>query len=149
MIKLKTIGMLDVAKNNPVLKSQTDVDNYSFIEDDGDLYVIMNEINGDDAYKDVVTIPAGEYLNGFLVKAWEGQVLVVDEEHIEYDTTNSQSYATLAKAEGNTAATLLAKKSGSNKLEIVAQAPNAGVYFKVVEKTTLVGNAVELKVMVA
>lgn len=142
MIKLKTIGMIDVAKNNPVLTSQTATDNYSFIEDaDGDLYVIMNEITGDDAYKDVVSIPAGEYLNGFLVKAWAGQNLIVDEEHIAYGVGESYSSITAGT-------TLFAKKSSSPKLEIIDAAPASGVYFKAVAKINLVGKAVEMKVMV-
>ena len=141
MIKLKTIGQLDVAKNNPVLTSTDPVDNYSFIENGGKLYVIMNEIAGDDAYKDVVTIPAGEYLNGFLVEAWKGQTLIVDEEHLFYDTGESMASITAGT-------TLLAKKSSSPKLEIISNAPASGVYFKAVAKTTLTGKAVELEVMV-
>lgn len=141
MIKWKTIGQLDVAKNNPVLTSTADVDNYSFIEDDGDLYVIMNEFSGDDAYKKNVTIPKGEYLNGFLVKAWDGQILIVDEEHISYGL--SESYESITPG-----TTLFAKKASSNKLEIIDAAPDSGVYFKAVKKVHLTGNAVELKVMV-
>ena len=70
--------MLDVAKINPVIKSETDTTNHSFMTFDGDLYLIANEITGDDAYKEGVVIPAGEFLNGYLVKAWDCQKLVVD-----------------------------------------------------------------------
>jgi hypothetical protein len=77
MIKVQTLGMYDVAKNNPVLKSATDITNYSFLVDDGDEYVIMQSINGDDSYKEGITIPAGTPLNGFQLKAWEGQNLVI------------------------------------------------------------------------
>ena len=79
MIKCETLGMLDVAKNNPVLKSDKDVANYSFIVDDGDSYVVMNTNSGDDVYKEGVVIKAGEPLNGFDLKAWEGLRLVIDE----------------------------------------------------------------------
>lgn len=82
MIKVETLGMLDVAKVNPVLKSNKDITNYSFLTDDNDLYLIANTIVGDDAYRKDVVIPAGEYLNGYLVKAWESQKLVIDGKHI-------------------------------------------------------------------
>jgi hypothetical protein len=82
MIKVETIGMLDVAKINPVLTSDKDVTNNDFITDNGILYLIDNTIVGDDAYKDGAVIPAGEYLNGYQVKAWEGQKLVVDGKHV-------------------------------------------------------------------
>lgn len=82
MIKVETLGMLDVAKINPVLKSEEDVTNYSFIVDDGQTYLVANTIVGDDAYKEDVVIKAGEFLNGYNVKAWEGQKLVVDAKHI-------------------------------------------------------------------
>ena len=49
MIRFETIGMIEVAKNNPVLTSGSDVKNYSFIKEDGDLYLVMNVITGDDA----------------------------------------------------------------------------------------------------
>lgn len=82
MIRVETIGMLDVAKNNPVLKSESAVANYSFLTFDKDLYLIANTVAGDDAYKEDVVFPAGEYLNGFLVKAWESQKLIIDGKHI-------------------------------------------------------------------
>lgn len=75
--------MLDVAKVNPVLKHTEDVKNYSFFTADNELYLISNTITGDNSYKEDVTIPAGEYLNGFLVKAWDGQKLVIDGKHIQ------------------------------------------------------------------
>lgn len=82
MVKVNSVGMLDVAKINPVLKSTKDVTNYSFITDNDILYLISNTIVGDDAYKKDVIIKAGEFLNGYIVKAWEGQELVVDGKHI-------------------------------------------------------------------
>ena len=50
MIKVETIGALDIAKINPVLTSDNDVANYSFITDDGVTYLVCNTIVGDDAY---------------------------------------------------------------------------------------------------
>ena len=84
MVKCETIGMLDIAKINPVLTSVSDVANYSFITVDGITYVIMNDLNGDDAYKEGVVIKAGKYLNGYNLSAWVGQKLVIDEKHITY-----------------------------------------------------------------
>lgn len=83
MIKVETIGMLEHSKVNPVLVHESDVANYSFLTVDGDVYLISNTVTGDMAYAKDYTIPAGEYLNGFLVKAWEGQKLVIDGKHIQ------------------------------------------------------------------
>lgn len=141
MIRIETIGQLDVAKNNPVLKSQTATANYSFITDDGDLYLIANTITGDNAYVDDNTIAAGEYLNGFLVKAWEGQKLIADEKHIAY--ASNKSYADIV------AGTTLMKANSAGKLEVIANAPASGVYFKVTDKVTLTEKAVKIKVIVA
>lgn len=82
MIKVETLGMLDIAKSNPVLKSERDVKNYSFLTDSGILYLIANTIVGDDAYREDVVIPAGNFLNGYQVDAWAGQKLVVDAKHV-------------------------------------------------------------------
>ena len=141
MIRIETIGQLDVAKNNPVLKSQTATANYSFITDDGDLYLIANTITGDNAYVDDNAIAAGDYLNGFLVKAWEGQKLIADEKHIAY--ASNKSYADIV------AGTTLMKANSDGKLEVIANAPASGVYFKVTDKVTLTEKAVKIKVIVA
>ena len=141
MIKVETVGMADVAKNNPVLKSQTAVANYSFITDDGDLYLISNTVTGDQAYVDNNTFAAGEYLNGFLVKAWEGQKLVIDEKHIAY--ASNKSYADIVVG-----TTLLGVDSSTGKLEVINSAPASGVYFKVTYKCTLTQKAVKAKVIV-
>lgn len=145
MIKCKTIGMLDVAKINPVLTSASDIMNYSFLYDDGDLYLIANDIAGDDAYVHDVQIKAGEYLNGYLVKAWEGQTLVIDEKHITYGS--GEDYSDIVVTAGSE--TLLAVDDSTNALEIASEAPESGVYFKCVNKVTLTENAVEVKVMIA
>ncbi len=82
MIKVETLGMIEVAKVNPVLKSEKDVVNYSFIVDDGITYLVANTLTGDNSCKEDVVIPAGEYLNGYALKAWESQKLVIDGKHI-------------------------------------------------------------------
>lgn len=105
MIKVETIGMVDRAVNNPILTSENDVNNYSFITVDDILYLVSNTIVGDDAYKENVVIPAGEYLNGFQVKAWEGQKFVIDGKHVtggidtiaKGDVLVTQEDGTLAK----------------------------------------------------
>lgn len=133
MIKVRTIGMIDVAKINPVLKSEKDVKNYDFITVDEDLYLVSNTIVGDDSYKDDVVLHAGELLNGHLVKAWEGQELIVDGKHIEGGVE--------ALAEGSV---LVANEEGK-----LAVGSAAGVHFVVTKKATLTEAAVIVKVVVA
>lgn len=133
MIKVETLGMLDVAKINPVLKSTKDVANHSFITNDGDVYLVSNTIVGDDSYKENIVIPAGEYLNGYLVKAWEGQKLVVDGKHITGGVATLEKGNVLVVAEDGTL------KSGEA----------TGVHFVVAEKTTLTEAAVKVKIVVA
>lgn len=139
MIKCETVGMLDIAKINPVLTSENDIVNNSFLTVDGITYVILNDINGDDAYKDGVTIKAGEYLNGYDLSAWAGQKLVVDEKHI--------TYASGADYDDITAGTTLLKPKTDGTLEVASTAPESGVYFKVTDKVTLTGKAVKVLIM--
>ena len=139
MIKCETVGMLDIAKINPVLTSANDVVNNSFLTVGGITYVILNDINGDDAYKDGVTIKAGEYLNGYDLSAWAGQKLVVDEKHI--------TYASGADYDDITAGTTLLKPKTDGTLEVTSTAPESGVYFKVTDKVTLTGKAVKVLIM--
>lgn len=142
MITCETIGMFDVAKVNPVIKSTSAVANYSFITDDGDLYLIMNTVTGDKAYTDNNTFAAGEYLNGYLVKAWESQKLVVDKKHIKFG--DGQTYASNITA----GTTLMTVDSTTGKLQIAQSAPESGIYFKVTDKCTLTEEAVKVKVIV-
>lgn len=142
MIKVETLGMLDVAKVNPVLKSTSDVVNYSFLTDDGDLYLIANTLVGDDAYKEDVTISAGDYLNGYLVKAWESQKLVVDDKHITYGN-GTVDYSNIV-----TGTTVMTAKSDGT-LEIASAVPTSGIYFKVTDKCTLTEKAVKVKICIA
>lgn len=135
MIKCETLGMLDVAKNNPVLKSDKDVKNYSFIVDDGDSYVVMNTNSGDDAYKEGVVIKAGEPLNGFDLKAWEGQRLVIDGKHIDGD------FATVSVAD-----TVLVIDKATGKLKV---GTGTGINLVVKATTRLTEDAVIAKIVIA
>ena len=141
MIKVETIGMIDNAVLNSVLQSEKEVANYQFITDDDDTYLVCNTVAGDDAYIDDVKFAAGEYLNGYNVKAWEGQKLVVDDKHIAYDS--EKTYADLV------AGTTLLTVNAQGKLAVASVAPESGVYFKVTDKCRLTGNAVKVKVYVA
>lgn len=142
MIKCKTIGQLDVAKINPVLTSANTVANYSFIVSDGVTYLVMQDVEGDDAYKEGLTFEAGTYLNGYDVDAWENQELVIDEKHITYGS--GEDYDDI------TAGTTLLTIKADGTLEIAQSTPTTSgeVYFKVTAKTTLTEKAVIAKVMV-
>lgn len=133
MVKVETIGMYDVAKINPTLVSDKAVKNYSFVTVDDILYLIDNTVVGDDSYKEDISIPAGDKLNGYAVKAWEGQKLVVDAKHVV------GGISTLSK--GNV---LVANDEG--KLET---GEAVGVHFVVSEKTTLTEPAIKVVVTVA
>lgn len=135
MIKIETLGLLDVAKVNPVLKYTKDVKNYSFITVDDELYLVSNTITGDNSYREDVTIPAGEYLNGFLVKAWDGQKLVIDGKHIQ----DKLSGLSVGDA-------LVAEEDGTLKKATKA----AGVHLVITDiGVTLTEAAVKAKVVIA
>jgi hypothetical protein len=141
MIKCASIGMLDVAKINPVLQSANDVKNYDFITNDGDLYLVANELTGDLAHVDDVTIKAGDWLNGYYVKAWEGQELIVDGKHVAY--AENKDYSDLAVNN-------LMTVDANGKLAVANAAPESGVYFKITKVgMKLTEAAVKVKVMVA
>lgn len=133
MVKVETIGMYDVAKINPTLVSDKAIKNYSFVTVDDILYLIDNTVVGDDSYKEDISIPAGDKLNGYAVKAWEGQKLVVDAKHVV------GGISTLSKGD-----VLVANDEG--KLEA---GEAAGVHFVVSEKTTLTEPAIKVVVTVA
>lgn len=133
MVKVETIGMYDVAKINPTLVSDKAVKNYSFVTVDDILYLIDNTVVGDDSYKEDISIPAGDKLNGYAVKAWEGQKLVVDAKHVV------GGISTLSKGD-----VLVA--NDEDKLEA---GEAAGVHFVVSEKTTLTEPAIKVVVTVA
>lgn len=147
MIKVETLGQLDIAKINPVLKSSGDVTNNSFLVEGDVTYLIMNDIYGDDAYKDEVTIKAGEYLNGYDVSAWNNQKLVIDEKHIAYSAGKTYADLVVENLATSTDGTMLKVKTGG-KLEVTDTAPTSGVYFVVTDKVTLTGKAVKVRVVV-
>ena len=139
MIKVNTLGMFDVAKIDPTIKLEEDIKNNQFVTVDEDLFLVMNEPNGDDSYRDDVVLKAGECLNGFLLSAWVGQELVVDSKHITYK--HSENYE-----ETLTAGKFL-KVGGDKNLETSETAPESGIYFKVVAKEMLTEKAVRVKIM--
>lgn len=141
MIKLETIHELDRVVVNPVITSEDDVANYTFITDNEDLYLVANTITGDNAYVDDVTIPAGEYLNGHLVKSLEGQKLVIDEKHIAYG--DGEDYDDI------TAGETVLEVDENGKLAVVADTPTSDIYFQVTDKCRLTGKAVKAKIVVA
>lgn len=83
MIRVRTIGAYEVAKMNPVLTAGKDiVNNTLYADKDGTLYLIANEITGDDAYREGVTIAKGNYLNAYRVDAWIGLDIIADAKHV-------------------------------------------------------------------
>lgn len=140
MVKIETLGMLDVAKINPILKVNAEVKNYQFVTVDGIVYLVCNTVTGDKAYEDNAKFAANEYLNGYQLDAWVGQKLVADEKHIAYGDNVDFDDITAGT-------TLMGIKAATGELEILQAAPDSGLYFKVVEKTHLTGNAVKLLVI--
>lgn len=141
MIKCETLGMFEISKNEPVLTSNTAIDNYTFITDNDIVYLIDTIIDGDDAYKRDYTIPAGTLLRGFRVADWEGKKLVIDESHIAYGS--GEDYDDI------TAGTTILVIDNNGKLAIDDSAPDSGVYFLVTDKVTLSENAVKALVCIA
>lgn len=86
-IKFRTIGEIDVAKNNPVLTHTDAVKNYSIFTEDGISYLVWNEINGDESYLKDQEIVAGAYLNGYNLSANVGQELVITADMINEDAS--------------------------------------------------------------
>ena len=146
MIKCNTLGMIEISKNDPRLTAEADVTLYDFLVKDGVTYLIANTLSGDDAYKDGVVIPKGEYLKGFMVDAWENQALIIDAKHIAFGA--GETYKDDIAA--GKLLTIVTAGDATGKLAIAAQAPvDAGtVYFKVLEKCALTGDAVKAKVLV-
>ena len=141
MIKCETLGMIQIAKNNPVLTSETDTAIYDFITQDGITYLVANTLSGDEVYQDDIVIKAGDPISGFEILPWEGMRLIIDEKHIAYG--DGESYDDIV------AGTTLMEINDDGKVEIVATAPNDGIYFKVVEKCRLTENAVKVLIVIA
>lgn len=137
MIKVETVGMLEVAKLNSVLTSTSDVANYSFVVDDDETYLVANTLTGDESYCEDVVFKAGEYLNGFLLNAWEGKKLVIDAKHINAD------YSDLSDGK-------FLSVNSDGKLDVADSAPASGVYFKVKDvDIVLTESAVKAKICIA
>lgn len=132
------MGLLDIAKINPVLTHTEDVKLYSFIEKDDILYLVANTLTGDDAYADDVVIKKGDFLNGYQVDAFAGQKLVIDAKHIkdEYTQLDNTKYLKVSDEGG-----------GLEKSDTAPEGKT--VYFKITEKCTLTGPAVKARVIVA
>lgn len=91
MIKIEHVGMFDRAVVNPMLTAQTATANYTIINDaNGDAYLVINRLAGDNAYKDEMVVPAGEFLNGYLLKSLKGQSLVIEGKHIDGGIENAE-----------------------------------------------------------
>lgn len=85
MIKFRTLGCIDVAKNNPVLTHTDAVKNYSVVTKDDISYLIWNEFSGDESYLKDMSIAAGDFLNGYNLSANIGQELVITADMINED----------------------------------------------------------------
>ena len=84
-IKFRTLGCIDVAKNNPVLTHEADVKNFSVVTNGGISYLVWNEFSGDESYLKDRVIAAGDYLNGYNLSANIGQELVITADMINED----------------------------------------------------------------
>ena len=148
MVKVKTIGMIEKnAKNEPTVKAHADLKNGTiFVISSGvtpenhqtkDLYIALNSGSGDERYTDF-TIKKDDFVNGFLLRAWENQEIIFDESHIEYG--QNQSYSSL-----DVGTKLVATNSGKFKIE--SSVTNYGIYFEITEKMQFNGNAVSAKIV--
>lgn len=155
MVKVKTIGMIEKnAKNEPTVKAHADLKNgIIFVVSSGvtaypaegtpenhqtkDLYIALNSGSGDERYTDF-TIKKDDFVNGFLLRAWENQEIIFDESHIEYG--QNQSYSSL-----DVGTKLVATNSGKFKIE--SSVTNYGIYFEITEKMQFNGNAVSAKIV--
>ena len=93
--------------------------------------MIDNTVVGDDAYKEGIVIPAGEKLNGYVVKAWEGQKFVVDGKHVEGGIESLEDGDVLIAKDGK-----------------LATGEAVGTYFIVAGKTTLTEAAIKVTIAV-
>lgn len=163
MVKLETIGMLKTAKNDPTIiadgetingyictkgsdgKADAPVAGASGAIQTKDLYIALNEINGDNAYIANAKVASGDFLNGYLVKAWDGQNIIFNEDNISY--ANGTSYSNITE---NTTV-MVAYTDGKLRIAdgTTLKVAEHGITFKVVEKLQLNGNAIKVKVAVA
>jgi len=152
MIKVRTIGMIEKnSKNNPTIKAHEDLKNgalhvveneltaYPFDTKSKEICIALNTGAGDSQYTDF-NIKKGEFVNSYLLKAWDGQELVLDESHITY--SKSQNYSSIIP--GSTK--LVAGNDGNFKIE--TDASSYGIYFEVTKKLQFNGNGIVAKIKV-
>ena len=158
MIKLKTIGMIEKnAKGDPTVKAHQDLQNGSLhIVSNGltefpkagssgdkqtkNICIALNTNSGDKQYSDFV-IEKGDFVNSYLLKAWENQEIIFDESHITY--AESQDYSKINPGETK----LVAGTDGNFKIE--TDISNYGIYFEVTNKLQFNGNAISAKIVCA
>lgn len=156
MIKVKTIGMIEKnAKGNPIVKAHQDLKNgalhtvsngiaelpavgTSGAKQIKNICVALNTGSGDAKYSDF-TIKKDEFVNSYLLSAWEGQEIVFDESHITYG--EDEDYSKIKVNETK----LVAGTDGNFKIE--TDVSSYGIYFVVTEKLQFNGNAVSAKIV--
>lgn len=163
MIKLETIGMFKTAKNDPTIiadgdtingyictkgsdgKADAPVAGTSTVKQTSNLYVALNEINGDYSYYPNTKIADGAFLNGYLLKAWDGQNLVVNEDNISY--ASGEDYSNIV--DGTTV--MVAYTDGKLRIAdgTTLKAEEHAITFKVEKKVQMNGNAIVVKIAVA
>jgi hypothetical protein len=158
MIKLYSVGMINTAKGDPTVIAHAEIKNGYFhtisagktyapvagdstADQTADIRIAMNTIIGNDLYNPDAVIASAAKVNSYLLKAWEGQRLVITDDHISYGT--GVNYASVTS---DGATYLVANASGD--LDIVTDASYYGVYLKVVDKIQYNGDAVLCEVMV-
>ena len=156
MLKVRTVGMIEKnAKNNPIPTAEVEMKNGAFhivkngvaklptegaagAKQSADLSVAINTGVGDERYTEF-KIAQGEFVNSFLLKAWEGQDLTFDESHITYGVSEDYSKITVNSTK------LVAGTDGN--LKIASDVTNYGVYLLVVQKLQFNGNAVSARIV--
>lgn len=163
MVKLESIGMFKTAKNDPTIvadgdtingyictkgsdgKADAPVAGTSEATQTSNLYIALNEINGDYSYYPNTKIADGAFLNGYLLKAWDGQNLVVNEDNISY--ASGEDYSDI------TAGTTVMVAYTDGKLRIAdgttLKTAEHAITFAVTDKVQMDGNAIVVKIAVA
>jgi len=146
MVTFSTIEMIEhSAHNDPTVKAHADVPNgYFFIVSSGssaaptttgELWVAINTMLGDDRYLANATIKAGERLNAYRVKDWDGKELIVTQANLT-DTVSGLSVGDTLKADAYG--------------KLAAAGTNTTVTFSVVDKIQYLGEpGVRVKIAVA
>ncbi len=144
MVTFSTIEQIEhSAHNDPTVKAHADVPNgYFFIVNNGvsavptasgELWVAINTPLGDDRFLAETTIKAGERLNAYRVKDWDGKELIVTQGSVKSEIADLAIGAVL-------------KAGADGKLD--ASGVNTTVTFTVVEKINYMG-ATAMRVKVA